>query len=511
MFGSLKSQRTSLFPLFGLLDRVAQVKQSVDDTLDMSGAVVTPEGHPDVGPDPGWGEDYVQAIFRPLLSSPDAPLEQEEDVELDPSGIEALDQQVIEHIQQKAREKAVLNREHAYKALNTYDGLFPQMYPALADFANGTSDSDWIFLCLYSVTDFNQRRPAKQKMATIFMPNLRQALTSYTVDSFQGIFGGEEQVTKTLENSKKQNTLIKGSLLATKKAGKAGTKSGNNKGKKTAAGGVKAKGKKGAKKKAGAKPKAKANSDDSKGKEQSSFKEQDKDVPCKSISFNNLTSCHPSNPESCKCGTSMDYTVASIPWDADWPVSFLLQSVTKYVSTMGLHLETIVSRLSKKLGGRIAYSEDSYRTIGAIVKHIDIIWKGYKPSWDKLAPRQRVAPSNPTISLKASNVLDTEVTGLLYKGAIREVGPVQGQYVSSYFAVPKSKRSPEKWRPILNLKKFNEYVCQIYFKMEDIKTDRKWFQKGSKCVGLNLKDAFLHVPMSACVKKFLRFKWKGKL
>ena len=29
--------------------------------------------------------------------------------------------------------------------------------------------------------------------------------------------------------------------------------------------------------------------------------------------------------------------------------------------------------------------------------------------------------------------------------------------------------------------------------------------------GLDLKDAFLHVPMSSRVKKFLRFKWIGKL
>ena len=36
MFSSLKSQRTSLVPLFRLLDSVAQVKQKVDDTLDMS-------------------------------------------------------------------------------------------------------------------------------------------------------------------------------------------------------------------------------------------------------------------------------------------------------------------------------------------------------------------------------------------------------------------------------------------------------------------------------------------
>ena len=31
------------------------------------------------------------------------------------------------------------------------------------------------------------------------------------------------------------------------------------------------------------------------------------------------------------------------------------------------------------------------------------------------------------------------------------------------------------------------------------------------CAGLDLKDAFLHVPLDASVKKFLRFKWKGKL
>ena len=47
--------------------------------------------------------------------------------------------------------------------------------------------------------------------------------------------------------------------------------------------------------------------------------------------------------------------------------------------------------------------------------------------------------------------------------------------------------------------------------MEDVRMVRKWFQGGTMCAGLDLKDAFLHVPMHAKVKKFLRFKWKGKL
>merc|ERR1711867_179054 len=128
MFGSMKSQRTSLVPLFRLTDHITQVKQQVDETLDISGAVVVPEGHPEAGVNPGWGEDDVPAIFRTLLSSPKVPLEQKADDELDLSDIEGQDQQVVALIQQKASDKAVRNRKHAKQALNTYDGLFCQMY-----------------------------------------------------------------------------------------------------------------------------------------------------------------------------------------------------------------------------------------------------------------------------------------------------------------------------------------------------------------------------------------------
>ena len=125
----------------------------------------------------------------------------------------------------EASERAALNREHA------------NMYRSLADLANSTSDAIRIFMCLYAVSDFNQWRLVKQKMATIFKMDFCRALTSYNADSSLGIFGGEEHVMKTFEETKKQRTLIKSSLLTTKKAGKAGTKSRKNRGKKPAAGG----------------------------------------------------------------------------------------------------------------------------------------------------------------------------------------------------------------------------------------------------------------------------------
>ena len=127
MFGSLRAQRTALVPLFKLLDRLVEVKQKVDDTLDMSKAVVAPVGHPDVAPNPGWGEDNVPAIFRPLLISPEVTLVQE-DEELDLSDIDNLPPEVSDQIQMKARERAALNRGHAEKAIRATNGLFYNMY-----------------------------------------------------------------------------------------------------------------------------------------------------------------------------------------------------------------------------------------------------------------------------------------------------------------------------------------------------------------------------------------------
>ena len=43
MFASMRSQRTSLVPLYKLGDAVTRVKMQVDGTLDSSGAIVIPD------------------------------------------------------------------------------------------------------------------------------------------------------------------------------------------------------------------------------------------------------------------------------------------------------------------------------------------------------------------------------------------------------------------------------------------------------------------------------------
>ena len=124
-------------------------------------------------------------------------------------------------------------------------------------------------------------------------------------------------------------------------------------------------------------------------------------------------------------------------------------------------------------------------------------------------PWQYYPPKNPNVSEEAHDVLDKEAKGLLDKGAVSKVTSTPGEFVSSFFAVPKPRS--EKWRPIINLKNFNSYVRHYKFRMETFQKIREWIQPGSYLVGLDLKDQFLSVPVNSRFWKFLRFQWLGEL
>ena len=101
--------------------------------------------------------------------------------------------------------------------------------------------------------------------------------------------------------------------------------------------------------------------------------------------------------------------------------------------------------------------------------------EGYKIPC-KFVPFQRFWPRNQKVSGPAFEVLSQEAADLLAKESVAPVAPVKGQFVSSYFAVAKAC-SPGKFRPILNLKKFNKAVKKYKFQMEGLKQVRDWVQK----------------------------------
>ena len=81
-------------------------------------------------------------------------------------------------------------------------------------------------------------------------------------------------------------------------------------------------------------------------------------------------------------------------------------------------------------------------------------------------PVQNSLPVQNT-SIKTSILINTEVQDMLVKGAIKQVQPCKGQFLSPVFLVPKKDRGN---RPVINLKKLNQNIEYQHFKMEGIQS-----------------------------------------
>ena len=189
--------------------------------------------------------------------------------------------------------------------------------------------------------------------------------------------------------------------------------------------------------------------------------------------------------------------------------NFLTPAAIMLVSSLGIVTSFLPTLESFPLGGRISHFITNWRKITDNQWVLSVVEKGYKIPL-KSVPSQFQIPKNPTAKGSAHDVLVNEANDLLNKHAVSVVAPVDGQYISAYFAVPKP-RKVDQWRPILNLKFFNIFVKKYKFKMETLSSVREWIKPNSYCTSLDLKDAFLHIPIHNESKKFLRFIWLQKI
>ena len=109
-------------------------------------------------------------------------------------------------------------------------------------------------------------------------------------------------------------------------------------------------------------------------------------------------------------------------------------------------------------------------------------------------PVQQSLPLAPKLSSTQEAVLEQEINNLLIKQAIHPVYPAyQGVgFISSMFVVPKKDGGN---RPVVNLKPLNQYLAYEHFKMEGIHLLRDLLKKGDFLVKIDLKDAYLTVPI----------------
>ncbi|XP_066589319.1 uncharacterized protein [Prorops nasuta] len=107
-----------------------------------------------------------------------------------------------------------------------------------------------------------------------------------------------------------------------------------------------------------------------------------------------------------------------------------------------------------------------------------------------------------------SEEIKTAITSLIDKGVIIQCNFCEGQFLSSYFVVPKASGGK---RFILNLKKLNNFMDPEHFKMEDVRAAIRLVNVNYFMSAIDLKDAYYTVPIHEESRKFLRFQFQGML
>lgn len=139
-----------------------------------------------------------------------------------------------------------------------------------------------------------------------------------------------------------------------------------------------------------------------------------------------------------------------------------------------------------------------------------VVTEGYQIEFSKFPPAKGLLKLTPVPKdLDKRAALETEILGLLDKQAIYVVHPSRSLNLirSSFFLAPKK---PNMWRPILNLKPLNKlYISTKRFCMETLASIIPTLEEGMWATSIDLKDAYLHVPIHPRYQRFLAFRYRG--
>ncbi|XP_066946938.1 uncharacterized protein [Macrobrachium rosenbergii] len=107
----------------------------------------------------------------------------------------------------------------------------------------------------------------------------------------------------------------------------------------------------------------------------------------------------------------------------------------------------------------------------------------------------------PVVQILRRIALAAEIKALLEKGAL-EPAPSSPGFYSRIFVAPKSGGS---WRPIIDLSSLNRFIISPKFHMETSQLVLRSVRRDDWMISVDLKDAYLQVPVHPESRKFLRF------
>ena len=154
-----------------------------------------------------------------------------------------------------------------------------------------------------------------------------------------------------------------------------------------------------------------------------------------------------------------------------------------------------------QVGARLADFAPHWRSLLGNCRATGIVEDGVG-----IAFLQRPQFTHQSISFRTRNSrqdLQQAVDALLMKGAIERVTNVTSLgFYSRLFLVPKKTGD---LRPVINLSTLNRHMVVPHFKMETQGSVRSAIRSQEWTVSIDIRDAYLHVPMHQAVRKYLRF------
>ena len=139
---------------------------------------------------------------------------------------------------------------------------------------------------------------------------------------------------------------------------------------------------------------------------------------------------------------------------------------------------------------------------------MQVLREGYVVPFHTPPPLSQVPVTLHSYSPQSIKVraLESEIWALLLKGAIEPASPTSGFY-SCMFVMTKAS---DGWRPIIDLSTLNYFVVKTPFRMETTQSVLRSIRRNDWMVSVDLKDAYLQVPIHPSSRRFLRFVAGGR-
>jgi len=179
-------------------------------------------------------------------------------------------------------------------------------------------------------------------------------------------------------------------------------------------------------------------------------------------------------------------------------------------NTQAYYIQALINTVNlsitcPRLAGRVAYFLPNWEVLTQDQWVLQTV-AGYHLELTQTPTQVRV-PHQIRCSPESKSQKTSEVQELLSKGAVVETQVSPRNFVSQIFLVEKKDGGQ---RPVINLKGLNHFVKAEHFKMEGLHLLPDLLQSEEWMVKMDLKDAYLQVPIHPDYQHFLAFQWEEK-